>query len=252
MATTFIQGNFRFEIIDEKEKTVRIMKKDHDTEYNGKLMIPSSVEHEGKTYSIVEIGGTIRWTTTEYKRVEDKRRKGGYRVEPYEASHRIDGFGNTKISEIVIPSSCKRIGSSAFKGCENLKEISIPSTVSIIGSDAFSRCTKLKEISIPGTVSIINNGAFSGCSNIKKIIIHDGVKKIENFAFSGCKIKNISIPASVDTISDYAFHSCEELKEVIIDDSDGIISFDETAFEDSPKCKIKYKSQMGFFGKLFH
>ena len=134
MATTFIQGNFRFEIIDEKEKTVTIMRKDHDTEYNGKLMIPSSVEHEGKTYSIVEIGGTIRWTTTEYKRVEDKRRKGGYREESYEASHRIDGFENTKISEIVIPSSCKRIGFSAFERCENLKEISIPSTVSRIES----------------------------------------------------------------------------------------------------------------------
>ena len=229
MATTFIQGNFRFEIIDEKEKTVTIMRKDHDTEYNGKLMIPSSVEHEGKTYSIVEIGGTIRWTTTEYKRVEDKRRKGGYREESYEASHRIDGFENTKISEIVIPSSCKRIRFSAFNRCENLKEISIP-----------------------GTVSIIDTYAFFVCSNLEKIIIHDGVKKIANYAFCGCKIKNISIPASVDTISDYAFHSCEELKEVIIDDSDGIISFGEKAFEDSPKCKIKYKSQMGFFGKLFH
>ena len=229
MATTFIQGNFRFEIIDEKEKTVTIMRKDHDTEYNGKLMIPSSVEHEGKTYSIVEIGGTIRWTTTEYKRVEDKRRKGGYREESYEASHRIDGFGNTKISEIVIPSSCKRIRFLAFEGCKNLKEISIP-----------------------GTVSIIDTYAFYVCSNLEKIIIHDGVKKIENYAFCGCKIKNISIPASVDTISDNAFRSCNELKEVIIDDSDGIISISETAFKDCPKCKIKYKSQMGFFGKLFH
>lgn len=202
----FIQGNFRFEIIDEKEKTVKIMKKDHDTEYNGKLMIPSSVEHEGKTYSIVEIGGGIVWITTVHNRVVDRRRKGGYREESYVQSHIIYGFGYTKISKIVIPSSCKRIGHSAFQGC-----------------------TKLK-----------------------KIIIHDGVKRIESDAFYGCKIKKISIPASVDTISDYAFRRCEELKEVIIDDSDGIISISETAFKDCPKCKIKYKSQMGFFEKLFH
>lgn len=230
MATTFIQGNFRFEIIDEKEKTVKIMKKYHDTEYNGKLMIPSSVEHEGKTYSIVEIGGEIRWTTTEYKRVEDKRRKGGYREEPYEQSRCTYGFRNTKISEIVIPSSCERIGDYAFVGCKNLKEISIP-----------------------GTVSSIGRSAFDSCSNIEKIIIHDGVKTIGRSAFAVCeKIKNISIPASVDTISDYAFYCCRELKEVIIDDSDGIISISAEAFTVCPKCKIKYKSQMGFFGKLFH
>jgi hypothetical protein len=229
MATIFIQGNFRFEIIDEKEKTVKIMKKDQYTEYNGKLMIPSSVEHEGETYSIVEIGGIIRWTTTEYKRVEDKRRKGGYREEPYEEVHSTVGFRETKISEIVIPSSCERIGYSAFMGC-----------------------TKLKEISIHGTVSRIDTDAFADCSNIEKIIIHDGVKTIGYNAFRGCKIKNIFIPASVDTIGSNAFYNCKELKEVIIDDSDGIISIDESAFEHCPKCKIKYKSQMGFFGKLFH
>ena len=229
MATTFIQGNFRFEIIDEKEKTVKIMKKDRYTEYNGKLIIPSSVEHEGETYSIVEIGGRISWTTREYKRVEDKRRKGGYREEPYEKEHSTYGFRETKISEIVIPSSCERIGGWAFDGCKNLKEISIPGTVSSIGWDAFAYC-----------------------SNIEKIIIHDGVKTIGNAAFFGCKIKNISIPASVDTIYPHAFDSCKELKEVIIDDSDGIISIDESAFKDCPNCKIKYKSQMGFFGKLFH
>ena len=229
MGMTFIQGNFRFEIIDEKEKTVTIMRKDHDTEYNGKLMIPSSVEHEGKTYSIVEIGGEILRITTEYKRVVDRRRKGGYREESYVQSRYIHGFGDTKISEIVIPSSCKRIGSSAFQ-----------------------ECSYLKKVSIPGTVSIIDSHAFWLCINLEKIIIHDGVKRIENDAFSGCKIKKISIPASVDTISYDAFRRCEELKEVIIDDSDGIISISETAFKDCPKCKIKYKSQMGFFGKLFH
>ncbi len=229
MATTFIQGNFRFEIIDEKEKTVKIMKKDRYTEYNGKLIIPSSVEHEGETYSIVEIGGRISWTTREYKRVEDKRRKGGYREEPYEKEHSTYGFRETKISEIVIPSSCERIGDCAFWGC-----------------------TKLKEISIPGTVSRISWRAFAECSNIEKIIIHDGVKAIGYSAFWGCKIKNISIPASVDEIDDSAFGHCKELKEVIIDDSDGIISISERAFEGCPNCKIKYKSQMRFFEKLFH
>jgi hypothetical protein len=215
MATTFIQGNFRFEIIDEKEKTVKIMKKDHYTEYNGKLMIPSSVEHEGEIYSIVEIGGTIRWTTIYYKRVEDKRRKGGYREEPCEVGHSTYGFQETKISEIVIPSSCKRISKSAFEGCKNLKEISIP-----------------------GTVSSIDGSAFAWCSNIEKIIIHDGVKVIGRLAFGRCKIKNISIPASVDRIGDSAFYHCKELKEVIIDDSDGIISISEEAFEGCPNCKI--------------
>ena len=35
MAETFIQGNFKFEVIDEKKKFVRIMRKNNDTNFNG-------------------------------------------------------------------------------------------------------------------------------------------------------------------------------------------------------------------------
>ena len=90
-------------------------------------------------------------------------------------------------------------------------------------------------------------------SSIEKIIIQEGVKEIEDYAFLNAKAKEVFIPASVDKIGGNAFRAwrlVEFLEKAIIDDSDGTISIHSSSFPS--KCKIIYKSQMGFFGKLFH
>lgn len=254
MATTFIQGNFKFEVIDEKKKTVRIMRKDKYTDFSGKLIIPSSVKENGTTYSVVEIGGIVRpYSPAVYKKEPDKRRKEGYReVFVSEEVKAIYGFDSTNISEVVIPDSVKCISYQAFKYCLKLKQVNLPKSLMELGEWAFFK-TGLEKISIPGSIKIIPTCCFSDTS-LEKVVIQEGVKEIKSGAFSSTKIKELSIPASVDRIHGAlyhgAFYCCDKLKEVVIDDSDGTISIESEAF---PKgCKILYKSQMGFFGKLFH
>ncbi|MBO4705732.1 MAG: leucine-rich repeat domain-containing protein, partial [Spirochaetaceae bacterium] len=60
-------------------------------------------------------------------------------------------YGNTEIKKVIIPSSVKTIGNSAFNGCENLTEITIPSSVTSIGKWAFEQCSNLTEITIPSS-----------------------------------------------------------------------------------------------------
>ena len=59
-------------------------------------------------------------------------------------------FFETAITSFEIPSSCTRIGASAFLRCTNLKEIYIPSNVEIIGALAFRGCTSLSLIHYDG------------------------------------------------------------------------------------------------------
>ena len=59
-------------------------------------------------------------------------------------------FFETAITSFEIPSSCTRIGASAFLRCTNLKEIYIPSNVETIGALAFRGCTSLSLIHYDG------------------------------------------------------------------------------------------------------
>ena len=59
-------------------------------------------------------------------------------------------FYETAITSFEIPSSCTRIGASAFLRCTNLKEIYIPSNVETIGALAFRGCTSLSLIHYDG------------------------------------------------------------------------------------------------------
>ena len=252
MATTFIQGSFKFEVLDEKKKTVKIMRKSAYETLSGKLVIPSSVTNEGINYKVVEIGGRVReYQSAKYEKIPDKRTALGYR-EGKMISGSLDAicaFEKTEIIELIIPNTITKIDSYAFRYCKKLTKVTLPEGLSVIAYDAFAYCESLKEVTIPSSVKEIGFNAFYICKNLQSVTISQGVKTIGSNAFRGTKIKKITIPSSVDSIGGYAFDT-KSLSEAIIDDSDGIISVAGGAFPEN--CKVKYKSQMGFFGKLFN
>lgn len=252
MATTFIQGSFKFEVLDEKKKTVKIMRKSAYETLSGKLVIPSSVTNEGINYKVVEIGGYAReYQSAKYEKIPDKRTALGYREGKMisDSLGALYAFEKTEIIELIIPNTITKIDSYAFRYCKKLTKVTLPEGLSVIAYDAFAYCESLKEVTIPSSVKEIGGSAFYDCKNLQSVTISQGVKTIGSYAFSGTKIKKITIPSSVDNIESGAF-STKSLSEAIIDDSDGIISVDSKAFPEN--CKVKYKSQMGFFGKLFN
>ena len=148
---------------------------------------------------------------------------------------------------MVIPDSVVIIGERAFYLCRKLNKVHFSKNLQEIHTDAFD-CTNFDKITIPGTVKVLGYRCFSG-TKIKKLVIEKGVKEIKSRAFGGAILESVDIPASVDKIEgDFTFG--RTIKKVIIDDSDGVISIEKDAFPES--CEIIYKSQMGFFGKLFH
>ena len=50
---------------------------------------------------------------------------------------------------MAIPDSVKKIGKSAFWGCEGLETVIVPYSVEEVGEEAFANCDSLQKIVIP-------------------------------------------------------------------------------------------------------
>lgn len=86
-------------------------------------------------------------------------------------------YGNTTITEVIIPSDIGNIGNNAFAGCVNIVTATLPDKaiafipkenlthVTVNGGEivpdfAFQNCTSLKEIVLPSSIKTIGRGAF--------------------------------------------------------------------------------------------
>lgn len=129
-------------------------------------------------------------------------------------------FSKSKITQVVIPNSVKRIGLGAFNNCTSLKSIEIPSGVTMILSNTFFSCESLQSVTIPNSVRKISKDAFAGCRSLESITIPEGVTEIGSNVFGSCtSLQSITIPAGITEISAYTFYDCRSLQSITIPDS---------------------------------
>ena len=193
------------------------------SDYNGpsELVIPSSIEHEGKTWPVTKIGEYSLGMFRQFDRIQ----------------------------RVVIPSSVAEIGASAFSGLPALESIYISKSVvkiadNLLGEeyttparieidpanpvyDSRENCNAIIETAtntlivgrqgstIPSSVTSIADNAFKSCKELKSIVIPEGVKSIGKSAFEGCSgLTAITIPASVESIGSGAFFECTGIRSI--------------------------------------
>ena len=193
------------------------------SDYNGpsELVIPSSIEHEGKTWPVTKIGEYSLGMFRQFDRIQ----------------------------RVVIPSSVTEIGASAFSGLPALESIYISQSVvkiadNLLGDeytnparieidpanpvyDSRGNCNAIIETAtntlivgrqgsvIPSSVTSIGDNAFKSCKDLKSIVIPEGVKSIGKSAFEGCSgLTAITIPASVESIGSGAFFECTGIRSI--------------------------------------
>lgn len=138
----------------------------------------------------------------------------------------------SELTEVVLPDSVVKIGSSAFYKCEKLKSINIPEGVTEIPYNAFNWCSSLEKVVLPSTVTAIGDGAFGWCKSLKEINIPEGVTKISSSAFELCAFESITLPESVTVIETNAFRNCPNLTEVKL--GSNVTSITYMAFSGTP------------------
>ena len=79
-------------------------------------------------------------------------------------------YGMTNLTEVILPSTLKKIGLRCFRGCSNLKEITIPNSVETIDSTAFGACNNLEEVRIDKEQGSISGSPWSAPKGERSII----------------------------------------------------------------------------------
>ena len=147
-AQDFVDFCWQYEIISNANLTVRIVGRTCNWQYN-EITIPSSVTHNGITFTVTEIGNNAC-----FERYSD-------------GSHYLYFNRLYHATTINIPNTITSIGDSAFAAGDvegmNLMTINISSSVTSIGNHAFAGCSNLTSIHFnSATPPTIGTGAFNG------------------------------------------------------------------------------------------
>lgn len=164
--------------------------------------------------------------------------------------------GTTNVTGVIIPNTITEIGDYAFIGSK-ITELHIPSSVKKLGESITGECLMesdactLKKVTIDGNPemvysfstnsaleTVVINGmtdlsdhAFFGCDKLSSVTLPEGLKTIGDSAFWGCSsLKQIKFPSTLTEIGDKAFLNCA-LESVSL--PDGILKIGDSAFSES-------------------
>ena len=214
-AQKFMADGLNFRVTSATE--VEVVKLENDAMYSGAIAIPSTVEHEGITYSVTAIGEGAFYQCSELEYVH------------FEAPSVVSKIGNyafalcPNLTDISLPSTVTSIGNYAFGGT-GISTLPFSDGVKSIGKGAFDLNNNLREVNIPASVQTIGAGAFAGCENLETVTLAESIRNIEERTFQDCfLLKDITLPNSLVSIGEYAFNDCRELETIEIPESVGCI-----------------------------
>lgn len=179
----------------------------------------------------------------------------------------------TRLKNVTLPSTMKKIGTYAFAGCLNLKTINLPSgleeiaerafintssitalqipeSVIFIGDYAFNNCPGITSVTLSDKFIYVGEGAFQECDSLLNIVIEEGVTQIPKDIFYGCNaITSVTIPESVTSVGVRAFLGCLSLTDVYLSVSENYWDNNvEVAEEAFPETATLHYAQDIVFG----
>ena len=156
---------------------------------------------------------------------------------------------NSKITEVIFPTSLESIGDEAFYKCAKLNSADISGTaIKRVGASAFASDARLKSVIISDKVTSVGDKAFFECSDVQTLKLGASVEEIGADAFNNLwLIPDVTLSGSVAVLGDRAFYKCRALKTVSGGDNVKVVGAD--AFTETPFYNtIKNSGEFGLFG----
>ena len=110
-----------------------------------------------------------------------------------------------KFTNVIFPSSLKKIGESCDFDVENLV---LPEGLVSIGSGSFTFCNHITSVELPSTLQTISKVVFSNCYNISKITCHAiEPPAVLSGAFNGVAKDNFTVEVPAQSVTRYKTES---------------------------------------------
>lgn len=144
-------------LVDPENSDNVIFKGPNGWNYETDIVLPKTVEYNGKTYTI----------TSTY-------------------SSAFSGL--SKLQSVTLPSTLESIESCAFDKCSNLQSIHIPASVKSMGASIFRDCSSLSSVTFDEDSQLekISDTTFKNCVSLTSITFPKSVGYIASDAFSKC------------------------------------------------------------------
>lgn len=209
----------------EAEVTYGINEYGSRKNYNGEIVIPASVNYNGKSYNVTAIGEkAFAYSTVSVK------------LPNTIITIKKDAFQGSNMVSLTMPNSVRNIEKGAFgwwnpvyddqgNQLNKIPKIIINDLLAWtkvnMGSALFTpessdyggwnlyidENTMLTDIIIPDGADMIRDYAFAGCRSLTSVVIPNSVGEIGNHAFDRCvNLISATIGEGVTSIGDYAFN----------------------------------------------
>lgn len=207
--------------------------------YGEEVTVPGVIKHEGKDYTITQLGSIFRDNQTLKKVTLPKSVtslsstfEGCTLLSEVVNTEQIlycnYAFNNCRSLKSIDLSNCETIGSSTCAGCNNLQSVNLKKCKAI-GWSAFSNCSNLQSVGDLSTCTSIADLAFEFCSSLKSIDISN-CNSLDGSVFQYCsKLEEVKLSKQINKINDGTFSGCTNLKSI---DLSNCTSIGGSAFSD--------------------
>ena len=205
-----------YNVISLEDMTCKVTK--GDNEYEGDIVIPSTVEYNTRKFTVIQIGSKAFCQCT-------------------------------GLTSVEFPSSLTTIGMDAFNYCLGLTSVVFSEGLTSIGESAFKYCGSLTSIVFPEGLTTIGDSAFYGCSGLTSVVFPESLTTIGSSAFCSCSgLTSIVFPENLTKIGAGAFKLCIGLTSVEFEEGILPVNIASTVFQSSPlkqvilprPCKMSY------------
>lgn len=125
----------------------------HDATYQGVQIIPEQVYYDGQTYRVTSIAD--------------------------------QAFYQSAVTEVQVPASVTRIGTSAFAFSQSLASITLPLHLQAV-SQTLLEGTGIVNVAVPEGITTLGYGAFQSCGQLHTALLPSTLKSIDAYGFNNC------------------------------------------------------------------